>query len=131
MNNLEQIRASNALAYAHGSSEKVGKEGGNVLKKLPALVMTNGLLAAGAFAYAQKDNGGWQACFDHIARHLSHKDVSILPSSCSDLRSMMEVLSTRSDSQTLKVATEESLAWLSYARRFVKPETGESHDSNE
>ncbi len=54
MKNLEQIRAANALAYAKAGLGTRGQQGGNVLKKLPALVMGNGLLAAGAFAYAQK-----------------------------------------------------------------------------
>ena len=117
MKNLEQIRAANALAYAKAGENTRGREGGNVLKKLPTLVMGNGLLAAGAFAYAQKQDSGWRSCFDHIARHLSYADIDIAPG-CTDLDKLMDYLTKTADSQTLKLATEETLAWLSYARRF-------------
>ena len=119
MKNLEQIRAANALAFANADLDVGGKEGGNVLKKVPALIMGNGLLAAGAFAFAQKENG-WNNCFNHIAIHLAHPDIAILPNSAKDLDAMMLYLTGRdADSQTLKLATDEALAWLGYARRFA------------
>ena len=129
MKNLEQIRALNALAYATQSGQNTrGKEGGNVLNKLPALIMGNGLLAAGAFAYAQKPASGWRSCFDHIAKHLSDSANPIAPG-CTSLQSLMEFLCTKADSQTLKLATEETLAWLGYARRFEQtPADGEDDD---
>ncbi|MBI4026860.1 MAG: type III-B CRISPR module-associated protein Cmr5 [Verrucomicrobia bacterium] len=131
MKNLEQIRAANALAYAKAGENTRGKEGGNVLKKLPALVMGNGLLAAGAFACAQKQDSGWRSCFDHIAKHLSHENIDITPG-CADLDKLMNYLTTTADSQTLKLATEETLAWLGYARRFEQPtENGGDDDSAE
>jgi CRISPR/Cas system CMR-associated protein Cmr5 small subunit len=130
MKNLEQIRAANALAYAKAGQNTRGQQGGNVLKKLPALVMSNGLLAAGAFAYAQKRDVGWRTCFDHIAKHLAHQDIGIAPGQDS-LEKLMDFLSSKADSQVLKLATEESLAWLSYARRFEQsPENGENDDSD-
>ena len=125
MKNLEQIRAANALAYARAGLEMRGKQGGNVLKKLPALLMSNGLLAAGAFAYAQKSESGWRTCFDHIAKHLAHPDIAIAPGQ-ENLEKLMLFLSASADSQILKLATEETLAWLSYARRFEQnPDNGE------
>jgi len=117
MKNLEQIRAANAMAYAKAGQNMRGKQGGNVLKKLPALVMSNGLLAAGAFAYAQKPDSGWRTCFDHIAKHLAHGEIGIAPGQ-ENLDKLMEFLANKADSQVLKLATEEALAWLSYARRF-------------
>ena len=48
MKNREQIRAANALAYANAGVNTRGAQGGEVVKKLPALIMSNGLLAAGA-----------------------------------------------------------------------------------
>ena len=129
MKNLEQIRAANALAYANAGLSTRGQQGGNVLKKLPALVMGNGLLAAGAFAYAQKTDSGWRTCFDHIAKHLSHPEIGIAPGQ-DNLDKLMDFLSGKSDSQVLKLATEETLAWLSYARRFEQaPENGGDDDS--
>jgi CRISPR/Cas system CMR-associated protein Cmr5 small subunit len=128
MKNLEQIRAANALSYANAGHNMRGQEGGNVLKKLPALVMGNGLLAAGAFAYQQKPDSGWRTCFDHIAKHLAHQDIGIVPQDKNDTDKLMHFLSA-SDSQTLKLATEEALAWLSYARRFERK--GDNHDEDD
>ncbi len=132
MKNLEQIRAANALAFTHAGVNTKGKDAGNVLKKLPALIMTNGLLAAGAFAYAQKQDSGWRNAFDYMARHLAHKEVAIVAPEIKDLDQLMAFLSGKADSQVLKLATEEALAWLSYARRFEAAEDqgDDDHDSN-
>jgi CRISPR/Cas system CMR-associated protein Cmr5 small subunit len=131
MKNLEQIRASNALAYTKAGLGTRGQQGGNVLKKLPALVMGNGLLAAGAFAYAQRNDSGWRTCFDHIAKHLAHPDIAIAPGH-DNLDKLMDFLSSQADSQVLKLATEEALAWLSYARRFEQsPENVGDNDSTD
>jgi CRISPR/Cas system CMR-associated protein Cmr5 small subunit len=130
MKNLEQIRAANALAYAKAGQNTRGQQGGNVLKKLPALVMGNGLLAAGAFAYAQRPDSGWRTCFDHIAKHLAHPEIAIAPHQDTTDK-LMDFLSAKADSQVLKLATEEALAWLSYARRFEQSaDNGGSDDSD-
>ncbi|WCJ60671.1 type III-B CRISPR module-associated protein Cmr5 [Fontisphaera persica] len=132
MKNLEQIRAANALDYARSGENTRGQEGGNVLKKLPALIMNNGILAAGAFGYAQNENSGWKSCFNNIAKHLAHKEIAIVPEDKSDLEKLMDYLSNSADSNTLKLATEEALAWLSYARRFEKSQNnGGDHDTDE
>src|SRR6185436_5165404 len=101
MKNLEQIRAANALAYAKAGQNTRGQQGGNVLKKLPALVMSNGLMAAGAFAFSQRNDSGWRTCFDHIAIHLSHPEIAIAPAQ-DNLQKLMEFLSGKADSETLK-----------------------------
>jgi CRISPR/Cas system CMR-associated protein Cmr5 small subunit len=123
MKNLEQIRATNSMAYANAEVNTRGAQGGEVVKKLPALIMTNGLLAAGAFAYAKGE--GWSLCFDYMAKHLAHSEVAIVPSERNDLKGLMKHLSEEADSLTLKQATEEALAWLAYAKRFVKKGAGE------
>ncbi|HOK76096.1 MAG TPA: type III-B CRISPR module-associated protein Cmr5 [Verrucomicrobiota bacterium] len=132
MKNLEQIRAANAIAYAEAGVNTRGTKGGEVVKKLPALIMSNGLLAAGAFAYAKGEDEGWYVCFDHLARHLAHPDVGILPHDKHDLKSLMDHLTSEADSAALKQATDEALAWLCYAKRFVKKEKdqGGEDDSN-
>lgn len=128
MKNLEQIRAANALAYANAGANTRGAQGGEVVKKLPALIMSNGLLAAGAFAYAKGEGEGWYVCFNYLAEHLAHPEVDLVPRDKKDLRTLMEHLSQNADSAVLKHATEESLAWLCYAARFVKK--GKGNDSN-
>ncbi len=123
MKNLEQIRAANAMDYANAGVNTRGAQGGEVVKKLPALIMANGLLAAGAFAYAKRE--GWSVCFDYLAQHLTHEQVGIIPAQHNSLEGLMDFLSREADSHTLKLATEEALAWLAYARRFVKKGAGE------
>jgi CRISPR/Cas system CMR-associated protein Cmr5 small subunit len=95
-----------------------------VVKKLPALIMSNGLLAAGAFAYAKGPGEGWYVCFDYLAKHLSHREVAVVPADKSDLAKIMKHLSEEADSGSLKQATEEALAWLCYAKRFVRKGSG-------
>lgn len=133
MKNLEQIRAANAIAYAEAGVNTRGAKGGEVVKKLPALIMSNGLLAAGAFAYSKGEGEGWYVCFDYLAEHLAHKDIGVVPPDKRNLKSLMEFLAKEADSATLKRATDEALAWLCYAKRFVKKpaeEEGE-HDSDQ
>lgn len=130
MKNLEQIRAANALAYADAGVNTRGTKGGEVVKKLPALIMSNGLLAAGAFAYSKGDEEGWYVCFDHLAAHLAHRDVAVVPAEKKNLKNLIDHLVKEADSSTLKEATDEALAWLCYAKRFVKKANGEGGDDD-
>jgi len=125
MKNLAQIRAASALKFAASSVDKRGKDGGEAIKKVPPMIAGNGLLAALAFALEEKRDGfqrpGFAAIFDAVGNHLQSPEIDITedtPSASKLLRHLIE-----SDSQTLKLATAESLEWLSYARRFVKPES--------
>jgi len=131
MKNLEQIRAANALVYAEAGVNTRGAQGGEVVKKLPALIMSNGLLAAGAFAYAKGEGEGWYMCFDHLAAHLAHPEVGVVPQQKKNLKILLEHLAKEADSSTLKQATDEALAWLCYAKRFVKKgqDNGGDHDT--
>jgi len=172
MRNLEQIRAANALAYADSDSKKTNSDGGNVVKKLPALIMSNGLLAAAAFAYQKQEDeiarqrkkfekreqrrpteqeesafedNGFYTCFDYLLRHLQHPEINLIPakvevrnSGGAKLRQLDVLLSfltgEGASSQDLKLVTEEALAWLTYARRFIRKATdtnGGNNDSDE
>ena len=121
MQNLEQIRARNALKFAadHGH-QVVGTQGGEVIKKLPSHILNHGLLATAAYSFGEKQ--GWQITFDAIARHLADKDIDVVPSDkVKDRASLMDFLTAENaTSEVLKLATAETMAWLQYARRFVK-----------
>jgi hypothetical protein len=120
MQNLEQIRARNVLAFAKSGTIS-GKEGGEVIKKIPPLILNHGLLATAAYSFTEKE--GWQKVFDAIARHLADKDIAIVPRSVTNRQTLMDHLTKEeTTSETLKLATAESMAWLQYARRFVKKE---------
>jgi hypothetical protein len=120
MQNLEQIRARNALRCAQQDGALiVGPQGGEVIKKLAPLILNHGLLATAAYAFTQKE--GWQVVFSHIARHLADPDIAIAPSPTQSHDQLMTFLTgANASSETLKLATLETMAWLTYARRFVK-----------
>lgn len=125
LQNLEQIRAKHALSFSNkvaaGKVKATGKEGGDAMKKIPAMIMANGLLAAIAFSIEQKKDGsarpGHQAIFDAIAQHLASEEILITPG-VSTARGLIDHLA-EADSHTLKLATSEALEWLGYARRFL------------
>ena len=124
MQNLEQIRGRNALKFANDHGSKVvGTQGGEVIKKLPPHILNHGLLATAAYSFGEKE--GWQITFDAIARHLADPDIGIVPAwKVKDRASLMDFLTAKeTTSETLKLATVETMAWLQYARRFVKRET--------
>lgn len=118
MQNLEQIRARNALTFAKQGFVS-GDKGGEVIKKVSPLIQNHGLLATTAYSFTEKD--GWQKVFDAIAQHLSDKDIAIVETACVDRATLMAFLTRKeTTSETLKLATTEAMAWLIYARRFVK-----------
>src|SRR5437016_5606435 len=78
MQNLEQIRARNALDFANKHGDKIrGPEGGEVIKKLPSHILNHGLLATAAYSFTEKI--GWQLTFNAIACHLADPDVAVVP----------------------------------------------------
>jgi phosphoenolpyruvate synthase/pyruvate phosphate dikinase len=118
MQNLDQIRARNAYGFAKTSSAR-GADGGNVIDKVPPLLLNHGLLATAAYSFTEKS--GWQDIFDAIAKHLADTDICIIPASVQDRSKLMEHLTAKTTtSETLKLATAEAMAWLAFARRFVK-----------
>jgi len=121
MQNLEQIRARNVLAFAK-SGKISGKDGGEVIKKIPPLLLNHGLLATAAYSFSEKE--GWQKVFDAIARHLADPDIAVVPADrVKDRGSLVDYLThEKTTSEVLKLATAETMAWLQYARRFVKKE---------
>ncbi len=127
MKNLEQIRARNALQFSK-DHVVAGKQGGEVMKKISPLVLNHGLLATCAYSYAE-NNEGWKKVFDAIAAHLADPEIGILPKDKVTRDGMMQALTGKeSNSELLKRATAEAMAWLSYARRFVKKSKDSSED---
>ncbi|MBP7373228.1 MAG: hypothetical protein KA923_10385 [Opitutaceae bacterium] len=120
MQNLEQIRARNVIAFARSGSIS-GKDGGEVIKKVPPLILNHGLLATAAYSFTERE--GWQKVFDAIARHLADDAIAIVPKSVNNRQALMDYLTgTEASSDVLKLATSETMAWLNYARRFVTKE---------
>lgn len=122
MKNLAQVRAASALKFANSPVEKRGRDGGEAIKKVPPMIAANGLLATIAFCLEENRNGlqrpGYAAIIDAIAGHLQSEEIAITKGT-SHARELLFHL-VDNDSEILKLATGESIEWLSYARRFVR-----------
>jgi len=118
--NLEQVRAKNAIRLALGKSLS-GAKGGELVKKLPPLIMNHGLLACLAYALEAKDDS--KELYAGLARHLADKNIAIIaPCNSEDSDSCYKHLTKQlleGDSAKLQRATSEAMAWLSYLRRYA------------
>ncbi len=112
MKNLEQLRAAHALESAPTIQKGAGEgKASGVVKKIPAQVITNGLLASMAFALSKEGEAGFANVYDAFIHYYE-------PISSSTLRDALEELSNGS-AEELRRATAELMAYLNYLRRFV------------
>lgn len=127
LRNLEQIRAQHALEFkllvSRGQARATGQEGGEAIKKIPPMIMGNGLMATLAFSVESKKGGepkrpGYLAILSAVAGHLGSREIEIVPAHINTAEALLGFLS-ESSSKTLQLATAEALAWMGYARRFV------------
>lgn len=113
MNNLEQIRAAGALNAAKSLDK-------SAVNKLPAMIMSNGLLATISFCHSESSGNSRSHMANALmatARHLA--GLKLTSSSSSDLTAFAQDLSGL-DSNHLQRATAESLAFIGYLRRFAR-----------
>jgi CRISPR type III-B/RAMP module-associated protein Cmr5 len=121
MKNLEQLRAQHALQFwANSQSSTKGQNDGDVVSKLPSLILNNGLLAT--LAFAKSKGGGHETLCECILKYLSEQMPGLRPEGyrpgAGKLDPYIEAL-TRADSILLQRATTEALAYLSYLKRFA------------
>ncbi len=112
MKNLEQIRAKAAI----GPAAKLDK---SAINKLPAMILSNGLLATIAFCHSDSSGEGRSHMAEAMratARHLG--DLNMGEKNSSDVAAFVKDLSDR-DSAHLQRATAEALAFIGYLRRFA------------
>ena len=120
MKNLSQIRAGNAIKHARVT----GQNGGDVIKGLPMLILTNGLLAVLAMSLEKKSDGqslknvGHHAITCAIAEHLRSEGIAITKAKDSETL-VRELTAISADAALLRRATAEALAFLSYLKRFA------------
>jgi CRISPR/Cas system CMR-associated protein Cmr5 small subunit len=129
MQNLEQIRAKHALNFwrpAQGQPPSArGVNQGDVISKLPSLIMSNGLLATAAFAKSK--GGGHEELITGVFRFLSHAERGVLSlpplarQGETELETFIRLLTegNQATSGRLQVATAEALAYLGYLKRFA------------
>lgn len=129
MKNLEQIRAKHALNFWHpaqGQSPSArGVNEGDVISKLPSLVVSNGLLPTTAFAKSK--GGGHEELMTAVFHFLCHTDRALLPQPPqprqgeTQLDTFIRLLTDGDDANStrLQLATAEALAYLGYLKRFA------------
>ena len=116
--NLNQIRARHVLEFATSGSVR-GKNGGEVIKKIPPVIMNNGLMAALAYSM-DKGQQSWKGVFDAIAVHLSSKEIALTPDDKNSAELLLDYLASEASSTMLRDITAEAGEWLNFARRLVK-----------
>ncbi len=125
MKNLEQIRAAAALRFWHppqGPREASGVGGGDVVSKLPSMILANGLLATLAFATAK--GGGHELLMVCVMNHICSEELGIIPRPQSrepGLKAYIELLTqgNHATSLRLQMATTEAISFLSFLKRFA------------
>jgi CRISPR-associated protein Cmr5 len=116
--NIEQERAKAAFEFATRPNKKGSNYDGNA-KKLPMYILNNGLLNTLAFVNSKKD---WQQLYEDITIWFRDKDVQgLIKDKFVDNKSLIEVVLSLDDTEIRQV-TNETLALLSWLRRFVKQE---------
>lgn len=128
MKNLEQIRALHAHKFWNPSDEEgrkrladvKGEQGGDVVRGLSALIISNGLLAT--LALAKEKRKGYKTFMEEIGRYLSSQGEDgrgLFRQPVNSLDDFIGVL-TANDSLMLQQAADEALAYLGYLKRFRK-----------
>jgi len=107
MQNLEQLRARNALDFIHNNAAITGPDGGNILSKLPTMIVADGLLATAAFAKAK--GGDFEKTIDNIFTHIKALTIT---DGIQDLASKGAL--------ELQRASSEAIAYANYIKRFGK-----------
>jgi CRISPR/Cas system CMR-associated protein Cmr5 small subunit len=118
MQNLNQIRARHVLEFANIARVK-GNHGGEVIKKIPPVIMNNGIMAALAYSM-DKNQQAWRLVFDAISVHLSSKEISMIPEDRNSAEMLLDYLASEASSTMLRNVTAEAGEWLNFARRLVK-----------
>jgi CRISPR type III-B/RAMP module-associated protein Cmr5 len=131
MKNLDQIRAAKALDAVNRNGSKITKQ---TVSKLPAMIISNGLLAAAAFADEPKKEGvpkrpEMQDAMNQVAQHLKNPVLGInILTGCDSAKKLIEKLTAaNTTSSDLQRATGEALAFLSYLKRFAVKDSKEDN----
>lgn len=133
MQNLDQIRAKDALDAAEAGDGGKFRFTRADVAGFPTLILQNGLLAA--FAYATEEGkaarAGLKFACDRTADHLSRHDIPVLKGK-TDAKATIKALSANpSTSSDLQRATAEALLFFGYLKRFAAKEQPNAHSSPE
>lgn len=119
MKNYEQSRAIHALkcaATAKKTDRYIGDGGSaSIVKKVPALIISHGLLGTLAFALSDKKSA-YLAVLEDAADYLAQE--GFIDAFCTNGEKLMAYLSEACSAAELRLITDEVMAYLAYLRRF-------------
>jgi CRISPR-associated protein Cmr5 len=126
MQNLDQIRAAKALEAIARKDSQITKQ---TVSKLPAMIISNGLLATAAFADEPKKENDpkrpeMQDAMNQVANHLGNPihGISVLKG-CDSATKLIKLLTAgNASSLDLQRATSEALVFIGYLKRFAVKE---------
>ena len=127
MQNLDQLRAAHALKWVNDCNAHL-KEPTLVRRdaaKLPAILLSNGLLAAFAFACEEGKGprAGLAKVCTGIARHLAQPAIGLPELNGITTPEKLAEKLAAGEALTLQRATTEALAYLSYLKRYAPKKT--------
>ena len=123
MQNLDQLRATHAVSWEKFCNPEKTKP--TLTKadtaKLPAMILTNGLLGALAFAAepGKDKRAGLKLAVTGIALHLSQPALGIPELAGITAPGALAARLAAGEALTLQRATTEALAYLSYLKRYA------------
>ncbi len=117
--NLEQLRAAHAL----DESKKLNRRD---VVKLPAMILNNGLLSAAAFTL-DNNRADMRAAMEATIRFLNKRQLT---TGTTVFTLVADLTSSTRDAFAVQRATNESLAYLSYLKRFA-PRSKDEEDTEE
>ncbi len=124
MQNLDQIRAKNAMSAAEAKDGSEFKFTRADVAGFPALIIQNGLLSA--FAYAAEDGkttrAGLRFACDRTAEHLSRHGITVLRGKDNSKALINTLSEDPATSFDLQRATAEALLFFGYLKRFAAKE---------
>lgn len=114
MQNLDQLRAAHAIREA-AATDKAS------VSKLPAMILTNGLLGALAFAAeAEKPKRAkLLAAVTSLSKHLAQPALGLPELAGVATPSALATKLASGEALTVQRATTEALAYLSYLKRYA------------
>ncbi len=124
MQNLDQLRAAHAIKEARETDK-------SSVSKLPAMLLSNGLLGTLAFAAeAEKPKRAkMKAAVTSIALHLAQSALGMPELAGVTTAESLATKLAGGEALTLQRATTEALAYLSYLKRYApKKESAERAD---
>ncbi len=111
MTNLDQIRAQHAIKVGESLDKAY-------VDRLPSMIVNNGLLAAAAFSRTENQKEKLGKVVAAVAEHLKSRGLLRSEGEASATTLCKEL--SEGSSATLRMATAEALAYLSFLKRFAK-----------